>query len=387
VSMASMSNYDTAMSVLGGALTSSNSASATATSTGPTTTITSPDDSALVTPGVPLNVSGVSTFPPSAFPATGAGTTFYVRRDDCGGTNDNPHLSRQNDTGGTDPGNGCGLVFQALAPTGVADFSTTYPVGSADLPLVLGSGKNVTGQIMINATGVSPDHTITVDLVSGTTVLGTQTVTAAAVGAPVVAEDATPFPFSFPVADDFVGKQLTSLALVVHNDVSTAVEAGTQTTDSYVNLPTVPSSVPAGSSVQVSLDDAAFAHPTTVQLAPDGSWSGSLATGSLAAGTHTVRARTLLGTTAGAADSRNVVVGAPTGPGLVQVQLVRKVATASTTGWTSARDLTGTGTMSSWDASINVSKLANGDYLLMTRVVRSGAVVATATPISVKLHH
>src|SRR5690348_1998392 len=36
---------------------------------------------------------------------------FYLRRDGCGTSNDNPHLST---TSGTDAGDGCGLVINAV---------------------------------------------------------------------------------------------------------------------------------------------------------------------------------------------------------------------------------------------------------------------------------
>src|SRR5690348_7998157 len=44
----------------------------------------------------------------ASFAATTAGTTaFFLRRDGCGTSNDNPHLSI---TSGTDAGDGCGLI-------------------------------------------------------------------------------------------------------------------------------------------------------------------------------------------------------------------------------------------------------------------------------------
>ena len=58
-----------------------------------------------------LAIAGGATFAP-----TTAGTTrLYLRRDGCGTSNDNPHLSV---TTGTDGGDGCGLLFNAVAGTG-----------------------------------------------------------------------------------------------------------------------------------------------------------------------------------------------------------------------------------------------------------------------------
>ena len=42
-------------------------------------------------------------------------TAFYLRRDGCGTSNDNPHLST---TSGTDGGDGCGLIFNAVVGVG-----------------------------------------------------------------------------------------------------------------------------------------------------------------------------------------------------------------------------------------------------------------------------
>src|SRR5437868_612947 len=58
-----------------------------------------------------LAVAGTATFAD-----TTAGTTrFFLRRDGCGTSSDNPHLSV---TSGTDGGDGCGLIFNAVAGPG-----------------------------------------------------------------------------------------------------------------------------------------------------------------------------------------------------------------------------------------------------------------------------
>ena len=51
-----------------------------------------------------LAVAGKASFAPT----TAGATTLYLRRDGCGTSNDNPHLSV---TTGTDAGDGCGLLF------------------------------------------------------------------------------------------------------------------------------------------------------------------------------------------------------------------------------------------------------------------------------------
>jgi hypothetical protein len=54
-----------------------------------------------------LAVAGGVTFAT----ATAKTTRFYLHRDGCGTSNDNPHLSVQN---GDDAGDGCGLVINAV---------------------------------------------------------------------------------------------------------------------------------------------------------------------------------------------------------------------------------------------------------------------------------
>src|SRR5579864_5785477 len=76
--------------------------------TGLSTTISSPSAGQKIslrhTPY--LAVAGTAAFA-DASPGT---TPFYLRRDACGTTNDNPHLSI---TSGTDGGDGCGLIVNA----------------------------------------------------------------------------------------------------------------------------------------------------------------------------------------------------------------------------------------------------------------------------------
>src|SRR5256885_5931758 len=79
----------------------------------PTVTITTPKAGQSVslkkTPY--LAVAGKASFAP----ATAGATKLYLRRDGCGTSNDNPHLSV---TTGTDAGDGCGLLFNAVVGTG-----------------------------------------------------------------------------------------------------------------------------------------------------------------------------------------------------------------------------------------------------------------------------
>src|SRR2546430_1914657 len=78
--------------------------------------------------------------------ATAQATRFYLRRDDCGGSNDNPHLSVVN---GTDAGDGCGLVLTSVVGLGGdVDHGAFVDFPSTDgMPLAFDPGQNVTGTI------------------------------------------------------------------------------------------------------------------------------------------------------------------------------------------------------------------------------------------------
>src|SRR5256714_4057186 len=84
-----------------------------------------------------------------SFAATAPGTTaFYLRRDGCGTSNDNPHLSP---TSGTDGGDGCGLIFNAVVGLGgdldqAAFVDFPAPGG---MPLALAASRAVEGAIAL----------------------------------------------------------------------------------------------------------------------------------------------------------------------------------------------------------------------------------------------
>src|SRR5436190_16629703 len=78
--------------------------------------------------------------------ATPQATRFYLRRDDCGGSNDNPHLSVVN---GIDGGDGCGLIITSVAgPGGDVDSGAFVDFPSTDgMPLAFDGTQIVTGTI------------------------------------------------------------------------------------------------------------------------------------------------------------------------------------------------------------------------------------------------
>ena len=82
----------------------------------------------------------------ATFAATSAGTTrFYLRRDGCGTSNDNPHLSV---TTGTDAGDGCGLILNQVGARRRRDQASFIDFPASDgMPLSLDGTKAIHGVI------------------------------------------------------------------------------------------------------------------------------------------------------------------------------------------------------------------------------------------------
>src|SRR5262249_3073745 len=80
-------------------------------------------------------------------------TRFYLRRDGCGASNDNPHLSTAS---GTDAGDGCGLIVNSVVGLGGdVDQSAFIDFPSTDgMPLALDATRTITGVIDISGTAV-----------------------------------------------------------------------------------------------------------------------------------------------------------------------------------------------------------------------------------------
>ena len=80
-----------------------------------------------------------------SFAASDPSTTrFYLRRDGCGTSNDNPHLSI---VSGTDAGDGCGLIINAVVGVGGdVDQAAFIDFASSDgVPLAFDAGRAVSG--------------------------------------------------------------------------------------------------------------------------------------------------------------------------------------------------------------------------------------------------
>ena len=98
---------------------------------GPSATITSPTAGEKISA---RHTSYLALAGTAAFATPAAATTrFYLRRDGCGTSSDNPHLS---DTSGTDGGDGCGLVLTIVGVGGTADQGAFVDYPSTDgMPL------------------------------------------------------------------------------------------------------------------------------------------------------------------------------------------------------------------------------------------------------------
>jgi hypothetical protein len=227
-----------------------------------------------------------------SFAATSPGTTtFYLRRDGCGTSNDNPHLST---TSGTDGGDGCGLLFNAVAgPGGDVDQGAFIDFPATDgMPLAFDATRATNGVIALTGAQVglaTVDVTLEA-LVNGNAVtLGSDS--ASAVLDPTGND--TPIPFSIQPSATLDGSDLQALDLrvLVHGPY---VYSGfiSLSGNSYADLPSYAASV--HKAVQVSVDDPTFANAIPARIGSTGS-SWSLAIPTPAIGKHTIYAESTQG--------------------------------------------------------------------------------------------
>jgi hypothetical protein len=234
-----------------------------------------------------LAVAGGATFA-----ATTAGTTrFYLRRDGCGTANDNPHLSV---TTGTDAGDGCGLIVNAVAGVGGdADQAAFIDFPASDgIPLALDGTKPISGQIALTGAQVGLAE---VDVTLAALVGGQPVTIGSATGSAVLdpTGNDTPVPFTIQPNVSLDGSDVQALDLRVHVH-GPYVYSGfvALNGESYVNVPSYAASV--NESVSVSIDDPTFANAVPARL--DGSsWSVAITTP--AVGKHTIYARSTQGYT------------------------------------------------------------------------------------------
>ena len=223
------------------------------------------------------------------FAATSAGTTqFFLRRDGCGTSNDNPHLSV---TSGTDAGDGCGLIVDQVGPVGEVDqFSfTDFPAGDG-MPLAFDGNQPITGQISLTGAQVGVaegggDHTARV----GGNAVDLGSTTSSADHEPTGAS--TPVPFTIPANTSLDGSDVQALDLRVHIH-GPNVYSGFMSFNgaSYVNLPSHAASMNKG--VAISVDDPSFSNAVPARLSGT-SWSVAIPTPGV--GKHTLYAKSTQG--------------------------------------------------------------------------------------------
>jgi len=225
----------------------------------------------------------------ATFADTSAGTTrFFLRRDGCGTTNDNPHLSV---TSGTDAGDGCGLIINQVGVVGDVDQSAFIDFPASDgMPLALDGTKPISGQIALTGAqvGIAEVDVTLAALVGGQAVTIGST-TGSAVLDPRGNDTPVPFTIQPNLSLDGSDVQALDLRVQIHgpNVYSGFVSPNGA---SYVDMPSHAASV--NESVSVSIDDPTFANAVPARL--DGS-SWTVAVAMPAVGKHTVYARSTQG--------------------------------------------------------------------------------------------
>jgi hypothetical protein len=233
-------------------------------------------------------VAGTVAFNPT--PATT--TRFYLRRDGCGTSTDNPHLSIAS---GADAGDGCGILFNAVVGAGgdlVQAAFIDFPATDG-MPLGFDASRPISGVIALTGAqvGLAQVDVSLEALVNGQAAeIGSES-NASAVLDPTGAD--TPVPFSITPDPGLAGSdvQALDLRLRIHgpNVYSGFVSLSG---NSYADLGSFAASV--NESVQVSLDDPTFQNPIPARIDGGGStWSLALPTPGI--GSHTLYARSLQG--------------------------------------------------------------------------------------------
>jgi len=255
----------------------------------PSVTITSPKvgQSVSLRKTPVLGIAGTAAF---ATPAA-TNTKYYLRRDGCGTSNDNPHLSV---TSGTDAGDGCGLTFAIVGVGSEVDHGAYVDYPASDgLPLTIDSSRNITGVIDLEGIQSASAGLVTVDL----TLEGLENGSGVTVGTDSVQVLMVPGQTSYPVSFSFqpngsVDKNDLAgidLRIYIHGPyINSGFIANSGA--SWITLPTWSASF--AQSVQVSLDDPSFANPIAATLDPSG-WTAAVRTPAI--GTHTLYARSIQG--------------------------------------------------------------------------------------------
>ena len=260
---------------------------AAALSAGPSVTITGPTSNQKVSlrRNPQLNVTGTA-----AFAAASAGTTqFFLRRDGCGTSADNPHLSV---TSGTDAGDGCGLIIDQVGPVGdvapQASF-TDYPAVDG-MPLAYDGTQPIDGQVSLTGAQVGlAEVDVDVQALVGGNAVDIGSPTGSAILDPT--GNSTPVPFTIAPNLTLDGSDIQALDLrvTIHGpNVYSGFVALSGA--SWLNVPDHAASVNKG--VEISVDDPTFSNPTAAQIAGS-SWSTTISTPGV--GKHTIYAESTQG--------------------------------------------------------------------------------------------
>jgi hypothetical protein len=260
---------------------------AAALSASPSVTITSPKAGQRVSlkQAPYLAVAGNASFA-----ATSAGTTeFFLRRDGCGTSADNPHMSV---TSGTDAGDGCGLIIDAVGPVGdvapQASF-TDYPA-SDGMPLPYDGTQPITGQISLSGAQVGLAE-VDVDLQA--LVHGQAVDIGSGSGSAILdpTGSSTPVPFTIQPNAGLDGSDLQALDLRVTTHGPNVYSGFVALSGaSWLKVPSYAASV--NKSVAISVDDPTFSNPTPARLSGS-TWSVAVPTP--AVGKHTIYAESTQG--------------------------------------------------------------------------------------------
>jgi len=237
--------------------------------------------------------------------ATPQATRFYLRRDDCGGSNDNPHLSVVN---GTEAADGCGLVLTSVVGLGGdVDHGAFVDFPSTDgMPLAFDSGQNVTGTIDLESLAGAGTGLLEVDVSMEALDHGNGVTIGSDSESVLITPLAADYPVAFTIQPNpaLAGHDLSGIDLRVHVH-GPFVFSGFigNSGKSWTDAPAWSASL--DQSVQVSLDDPSFGSPVPARIAGT-SWSVALPSPAL--GTHVVYARATQGFDTGPAASRSFTV-------------------------------------------------------------------------------
>lgn len=260
---------------------------AAALSAPPSVTITAPKSNQKVSlhQNPYLAVAGTA-----AFADTTAGTTeFFLRRDGCGTSADNPHLSI---TSGTDAGDGCGLIIDQVGPVGdvapQASF-TDYPAVDG-MPLAYDGTQPINGQVSLTGAQVGlAEVDVDVQALVGGNAVDIGSATGSAILDPTGASTPVPFTIAPNPALDGSDIQALDLRVTIHGpNVYSGFVALSGA--SWLNMPSYAASVNRG--VEISVDDPTFSNPTSARVSGS-TWSVAIPTPSV--GKHTIYAESTQG--------------------------------------------------------------------------------------------